>query len=273
MSVAATSQRAGRQRGWNALLWVYALTFFLFLYGPLLVLTLLSFNDSEIVALPFRGFTLKWYGQVFADPKFREAFLNSAIVGLLTGAIATALALTAALGFRRPSFLSALILPVILVPIVVPGLIGGVVLLLVFGFFGMPFGVYTSVLAAHINWALPFAFLTLYPRLHGFDRSVEEAAMDLGARPWTVFQRVILPMIRPALIATFLFSFTLSFDEFVRTLFVIGPERTLPVQVWILVVDKMAPFLPAASVVVMAVTVLVSLLAFTLSAAGGRSRQ
>jgi spermidine/putrescine transport system permease protein len=270
MSATGTTHRA-KARFWHAALWAYVIIFFIFLYGPLLVITLLSFNDSEIVALPFRGLTLKWYAQVFADEKFRQAFLNSVLVGLLTGVISTALALTAALGFRRPSFLSALLLPIILIPIVVPGLIGGVVLLLVFGFFGMPFGVYNSVLAAHINWALPFAFLTLYPRLHSFDRSVEEAAMDLGARPLMVFTRVILPMIRPALVATFLFSFTLSFDEFVRTLFVIGPDRTLPVQIWILVVDRMAPFLPAASVVVMGVTVLVSLFAFFVSATGSRS--
>jgi ABC-type spermidine/putrescine transport system permease subunit II len=124
----------------------------------------------------------------------------------------------------------------------------------------MPFGLYTTVLIAHINWTLPFAFLTLYPRLHRFDRSIEEAAMDLGARPFTVFRRIVLPMIKPAVYATFLFSFTLSFDEFIRTIFVLGSERTVPVHVWSLVIEQIAPFLPAVSVVIMAISVSASLI-------------
>lgn len=253
-------------RFWRIALWLYVLAFFAFLYGPLLALTAFSFNDAAVVALPFRGFTLKWYQYVWNDPALRGALFNSIVVGVLCGLIATLLGLSAALGFRRASFVNSIVLPVILVPIIVPGIIGGVVLLIFFGYFGLPFGIYTSVLIVHINWALPFAFLTLYPRLHGFDRGLEEAAMDLGARPFTVFRRVVLPLIRPAIYATFLFSFTLSFDEFVRTLFVIGRERTLPVQVWTLVVEQVAPFLPAVSVVIIGISVFASLLAFLAAA-------
>ena len=159
----------------------------------------------------------------------------------------------------------------ILVPIIVPGIIGGVVLLLFFGYFGMPFGLYTTVLIAHINWALPFAFLTLYPRLHRFDRSIEEAAMDLGARPFTVFRRIVLPMIKPAVYATFLFSFTLSFDEFIRTIFVLGSERTVPIQVWSLVIEQIAPFLPAVSVVIMVISVSASLIGLLVASRSDRA--
>src|SRR5690606_8160369 len=108
------------------------------------------------------------------------------------------------------------------IPVIVPGIVGGVILLVTFGYMGMPFGIYTSVLVAHTTWCLPFAFLTLYPRIHGFDHSIEEAAADLGASPWVTFKRIVFPIIRPAVIATLLFSFTLSFDEFVRTMFIIG---------------------------------------------------
>jgi len=264
------ASRSMHSSRWDAVLWAYVITFFVVLYGPLLILVAFSFNDAEVVALPFRGFTLKWYWAIFAMPELVSSLVNSFVLGAIAGAIATALALGLALGFRRDFRLKPLLLRLILVPIIVPGIIGGVVLLLFFGYFGMPFGLYTTVLIAHINWTLPFAFLTLYPRLHRFDRSIEEAAMDLGARPFTVFRRIVLPMIKPALYATFLFSFTLSFDEFIRTIFVLGGERTVPVHVWSLVIGEIAPFLPAVGVVIMVISVSASLIGLLVSAQGDR---
>lgn len=255
---------------WDRALWIYVVVFFLFLYGPLLALVAFSFNDSEVVALPFRGFTLKWYRAIFGMPELLASLANSFILGILAGAVSTVLALGLALGFRRDFRLKPLLLRIILVPIIVPGIIGGVVLLLFFGYLGVPFGLYTTVLIAHINWTLPFAFLTLYPRLHRFDRSIEEAAMDLGARPLTVFRRIVLPMIRPAIYATFLFSFTLSFDEFIRTIFVLGGERTVPVHVWSLVIEQLAPFLPAVGVLIMVISISASLLGVLVSTRGDR---
>jgi len=120
-------------------------------------------------------------------------------------------------------------------------------------------------LVAHVTWVLPFAFLTLYPRLAAFDQALEEAAMDLGASPWVVFKRIVFPLIKPAVIATVLFSFTLSFDEFVRTLFVIGAERTTPVYLWVLIVEQTAPFLPAAGVIIMLISVAVAAMGFWVS--------
>lgn len=251
---------------WNTLLWIYVVVFFLFLYGPLLTLVAFSVNDSEVVALPFRGFTLKWYAVVFSTPPVIQSLINSFVIAVIAASVATALGLMLALGFREEFRLKSLLLRVVLLPIVVPGIIGGIVLLLFFGYFEMPFGLYSTVLVAHITWALPFAFLTLYPRLHRFDRSIEEAAMDLGARPFTVFRRIVLPMAKPAIYATFLFTFTLSFDEFVRTLFVIGTDRTIPVHVWSLVIEQIAPYLPAMGVVIMLISVLASLIGLTVSA-------
>lgn len=253
-------------RLWNALLWAYVIAFFVFLYGPLVTLVAFSVNDSEVVALPFRGFTLKWYGVVFSTPPLIGSLVNSFVIATIAAVVATALGLLLALGFRQDFRLKPLLLRIILLPIVVPGIIGGIVLLLFFGYLGAPFGLYTTVLVAHITWALPFAFLTLYPRLHRFDRSIEEAAMDLGARPFTVFRRIILPIAKPGIYATFLFTFTLSFDEFIRTLFVIGSERTIPVHVWSLVIEQIAPYLPAVGVIIMLISVLASLLGLVVSA-------
>ena len=152
-----------------------------------------------------------------------------------------------------------------LVPIIIPGIVSGAVLLVFFGIAGVPYGLWTGALVAHVTWVLPFAFLTLYPRLAAFDQALEEAAMDLGASPWVVFKRIVFPLIKPAVIATVLFSFTLSFDEFVRTLFVIGAERTTPVYLWVLIVEQTAPFLPAAGVIIMLISVAVAAMGFWVS--------
>jgi ABC-type spermidine/putrescine transport system permease subunit II len=137
--------------------------------------------------------------------------------------------------------------------------------LLFFGYLHLRPSLFTTVLVAHINWVLPFAFLTLYPRIHNFDRALEEAATDLGARPLETFRYVIFPIVRPAFIATALFSFSLSFDEFVRTLFVTGYDRTIPVMFWSMIVDQLAPELPAMAIVIIIVSATTSLLGALIS--------
>jgi ABC-type spermidine/putrescine transport system permease subunit II len=184
------------------------------------------------------------------------------MLGIVSGFIATSLALLMAMGFRHKVFFRNVLFQLVLIPIVVPGIVGGVILVIFFGYIGVPFGLWTTTLVAHVNWALPFAFLTLYPRLHIFDRSVEEAAMDLGATPLVTFRRIVFPIIRPAVIATFLFAFTLSFDEFIRTLFLIGTERTVPTHLWTLVVQEMSPFMPAVGMTITFISIAVSLAGF-----------
>jgi len=247
------------------LLTAYAGLFYFFLYGPIAFLTVLSFNDSNLVGLPLRGFTFKWYTIVTATPELMHAIADSIELGMATAAIATGIALMMAIGFRRDVPLKSLIMKLLLLPIVIPGIVGGVLLTIFFGYFDISNGLWTTVLAAHITWTLPFAFLTLFPRLHNFDRSLEEAAMDLGAPPAMVFRRVLLPLIRPGIISTLLFAFTLSFDEFIRTMFVIGGESTIPVYLWNLISSQMPPFLPAVGVVIMSISVVVSVLGFVIS--------
>ena len=236
----------------------YAGLFYVFLYVPLFVLILLSFNDSSAMSFPFVGFTTKWYNSVLAGGELMAAMRNSIMLGVVSAFIATALALMASLGLRHKFPLRGFVFPIILIPVVMPGIVSGVVLLVYIGFAGLPYGLWTAVLPAHITWVLPFAFLTLHPQISRFDPALEEAAMDLGAKPFEVFMRVLFPIIRPALIATLLFSFTISFDEFIRTLFVISAERTVPFYLWVLIIDRVAPFLPAMGVVLMAISMLVA---------------
>lgn len=249
----------------KAALWAYACLFFLFLYAPIGLLLLLSVNDSEVIGLPFKGTTLRWYEYVLTTPELIRALVNSFALGFASAGIATALALMMAMGFRRDFPLKGLLMKVVLLPILIPGIVGSAVFLVFFGYLEIPFGLWTTALMVHITWALPFAFLTIFPRLHGFDRGLEEAAMDLGATPLVVFRRILLPIVRPGIVATFLFAFTLSFDEFIRTFLVIGTQRTIPVHLWTLIIDQMAPFLPAVGVVIMAISVGVSLIGFALT--------
>jgi ABC-type spermidine/putrescine transport system permease subunit II len=250
---------------------VYAVAFYAFLYVPILLLVALSFNDSQITGLPFKAFTLRWYVQVFNSTEMLLAIGSSVALGILSAFIATTLALLLALGFRYEFPLKGLLMKIILMPVLIPGIVGGVIYLIFFGYGQVPFGLWTTALPVHITWVLPFAFLTLFPRMHGLDRSLEEAAADLGARPSTVFFRIILPIIKPGVVATTMFAFTLSFDEFIRTLFAIGSQRTIPVHLWSLLSDQMAPFLPAVGVIIMMISMIVSLIGFSLSARSNNS--
>jgi ABC-type spermidine/putrescine transport system permease subunit II len=250
-------------RGWKLAMWLYAGTFFFVLYAPLLMIVVLSFNDSEVTGFPITEFSLRWYQRVFSNQILLNAFGHSVTVGVVAALIATALALGLSLAFRHQFRGKGMLLNLVLVPMVIPGIIGGIVLLIFFGYAGMRSSLMSTVLVAHVNWVLPFAFLTLYPRVHRFDPALEEAAMDLGANPRQIFLRIVLPIIRPGIIATALFSFSLSFDEFIRTVFVVGEERTVPVQFWTMIVDRLAPELPAMAVMIILVSMAVALLGFS----------
>jgi ABC-type spermidine/putrescine transport system permease subunit II len=249
---------------------IYATCFFCFLYLPILLLVVLSVNDSQVMAATFQGFTWRWYQTVAATDGLVRSIFNSMALGLVSSSIATALAVLLALGFRHDFPLKPLLMKIILLPILIPGVVSGVVFLMFFGYSGIAPGLWTTVLPAHVTWVLPFAFLMVFPRINGLDRSLEEAAMDLGATRPMVFRRIILPLIRPAIVATILFGFTLSFDEFIRTFFISGRNRTVPVYLWELLSDQMAPFLPAVGVVITAISVLASLIGFLVSAWAGR---
>ena len=250
-------------RAWKLALWVYAGTFFFVLYAPLLTIAVLSFSDSEVTGFPLTEFSLRWYRKVLGSPVLLTAFGHSVAVGIASALIATVLALGLSLAFRHDFRGKGMLLNLVLVPMVIPGIIGGIVLLIFFGYAEVRSSLMSTVLVAHVNWVLPFAFLTLYPRVHRFDPTLEEAAMDLGAPPRQIFLRIVLPIIRPGIIATALFSFSLSFDEFIRTVFVVGEERTVPVQFWTMIVDRLAPELPAMAVMIILVSMAVALLGFS----------
>jgi spermidine/putrescine transport system permease protein len=233
-------------------LYAYAALLYLFFYAPVIYLVVFSFNDAAATTPPWRGLTFQWYRQIFSNSDLWRAFVNSLSLGLVASAISVTLGLLVAFAFRWPFRGKPAVFALLLLPMLTPGIVFGVALTLLWRVLGLTPSLFTSTLVAHVTYTLPFAFLVIFTRLHRFDRSLEEAAMDLGADPVTTFRRVTLPLILPGLVAAAIFCFTLSFDEFIRTLFVIGNENTLPMYLWSMIMTDSTPQTSAVGSVIVA---------------------
>lgn len=254
------------------LLGLYAGALLAILYMPLVIVAILSFSETGSMSFPIGEPTVRWYSEVLSNPVLLSALGRSLGLGIVSSIIATTFALLLALGFRHDTWIRPYALGLVLLPLLLPGVVGGAVLFVFFGIIGAKSGIWSTVLVAHVVYLLPFAYLTISPRLHGFNRSIEEAAADLGARPSAVFRLIVWPMIRPAAFATALFAFTLSFDEFIRTLFVTGFDRTVPVLFWVTITEQGAPFLPAMAVIIMLISIISSATAFALTGRGDAAK-
>ncbi len=204
----------------------------LFLFAPLILVALFSFNNSEISVFPIREFTLRWYARLAENEDFRVALGNSLFVAGMTVVIATTLGLLAATGAHRyaPRLRTALRSGASL-PMMVPHLILGIALLGFYNLVQIDLSLVT-VIMGHSVVAFPYVFLIVSARLVGFDSSLEEAARDLGASPARIFWEITLPLLAPAILTAALISFTLSFDEVVVTFFTTGTDNTLPMVIW-----------------------------------------
>ena len=216
----------------NRLLAVYALIYLAFLYIPVLFLPLVSGNDAIYIAFPLKGFTTQWYEQMLTNEPMHAALMNSVNVGLATAVIATLFGIFGAKAvtrYRIPG--QKPVVAVIMLPLVIPGIIRGGARLILVSRLGIPLSLYTVTLG-HILISIPFSMATLIARFEGFDKSMEEAAADLGDNAWWTFWRVTFPMVFPGVLASFLLCFTISFDEFIMAFFLAGTEPTLPVFIW-----------------------------------------
>jgi len=209
---------------------IYAVVFLIFLYGPILLLPVFSFNDSIFATFPLKGFTFRHYETMVNDGRLLEALRNSIMVGIAVAVISTALGLLGAMAatrYRLPGRGS--VLGAIMLPLVVPSIIFGVALLVILRrIFDFELSLFT-VGAGHVLLAVPFAMLVLISRLEGFEKSLEEASSDLGERPWMTFWRVTFPLALPGIVSSLLLCFTISFDEFVLAFFLSGTDQTLPI--------------------------------------------
>ncbi|MDX1527619.1 MAG: ABC transporter permease [Gammaproteobacteria bacterium] len=216
----------------NRPLHVYALLYLAFLYIPVLFLPLFSFNDSIYITFPLKGFTTKWYESMFVTEPMHAALMNSIKVGAATSVLATVLGIFGAKAvtrYRIPG--QKPVVFVIMLPLVIPGVILGVALLILMNQLGVALSLYTVTLG-HILICVPFAMATLIPRFEGYDKSMEEASADLGENSLWTFWRVTLPIMFPGVLASLLLCFTISFDEFIMAFFLAGTDPTLPIYIW-----------------------------------------
>ena len=220
---------------------------FAFLYLPIFLLVLFSFNQSKS-GFVWEGFTLEWYDALFHNRVLLQAFGNSLLIGTISTAFATFLGTLGAWLLYRYNFPAHRLMETfIFVPMIMPEILMGVSLLVLFVLFSLPLG-YFSVIIAHVTFTFPFVLVGMQARLEGMDPSLEEAALDLGATPTQAFFKVILPYLVPAIASGALLAFSLSLDDYIVTVFVTGAEsQTLPLKVYGMVRVGLNPQLNALS--------------------------
>lgn len=216
--------------GW---LRVYAITYLVFLYLPVILLPLFAFNDGTVIAFPLKGFTTQWFKDLAGIGALHGALKNSIFIAGVTASLSVLLGICAARAATRYRFpLKAPIIGIIMVPLVLPEIIVAVSLLVVMvQVFDISLSGWT-VIAGHSLICTPFAIAILSSSFQGLDQSFEEAAIDLGETSWGAFRSITLPLVLPGIIASFLICFTISLDEFIIAFFLTGAEPTLPVYIW-----------------------------------------
>jgi len=239
--------------------WVFALA----LYLPIFLLILFSFNDSESLRFPLEGFTFRWYRELADANELIDALRNSLVVGLASSLAATVIGTMAAIAvvrFRFPG--KSWFVSISALPLVIPSVVMGVALLLLFRqMVDVELSLWTVGLG-HIVINVPIVMLIVGARLAGFPDNLEEAAMDLGASYWGAQARVVLPMTLPALLAAFLTAFTTSFDEYAMSVFIVGTDVTLPVYMYSLLrFPRKLPLVVALGGLIMAGSAAIILLA------------
>jgi spermidine/putrescine transport system permease protein len=259
--------------GRSGLAGVFTVAGLLFLWVPLLVVVLFSLHSTAALSFPFKGFSFRWYDEIFSSDEVRSAAENSLIVASVTAASTLVLGTLAAYGLTRTSSRARGPLALLFfLPITLPGLFIGTALLVAFARVEVTLSL-TTVVLAHLVYVFPFFFLIARAALDRLDPALEEAAADLGAGRWLVFRRVTLPQVWPVLVGAACLSFALSFDEFVITFFVIGPDSTLPMFIWSSLRRTIDPSINAISTLLLLFTLLLFVLTFALTSWSERRRR
>jgi len=239
--------------------------FVLFLYGPMSAIYILSFQGpTGGLTFPMNGVSLHWFVALFEQQRtgdFAGSFIRSMSLALIVLVLTVVFSVMASLAFRRRFVGSAFVFYMAIASLIMPGLLISLGIGLMFQFFDVPTGWYTSALGAHLTWTLPFGLLIMFAVLSRFNKEYEEAARDLGATNRQTLWWVLLPILLPGLIAVALFGFTLSYDEFPRTMIAVGPANTLPLEIWNMTTNVTSPALYALGTV----TTAISFVAITLS--------
>ncbi|HWT75500.1 MAG TPA: ABC transporter permease [Mobilitalea sp.] len=234
---------------------LYNILIYAFLYLPIAMVVLFSFNTSKR-NIVFEGFTFAWYGKLFQNEALLKAYGNTLIVGVCSTIIATIVGTLASYGMSKYKFKGKGIIDILLyIPVVIPEIVLGISLLAIFNLSQIPMGI-LSLIIAHATFCIPFVVFTVNARFAGFDKSVEEAAMDLGAGRVKTFFTVTLPIIMPGVISGAFLSFTLSVDDIIISFFTTGPgSNTYPLKVMELTKTGITPDVYSLSTLVLIVTI------------------
>ena len=237
------------QKTWRSTLLVaYTLAILAFLYLPLFILTLYSFNDSRINAV-WAGFTLKWYASLLSNDRVLEALTNSLLIASITTVVTTIMGTFAAIALHRYQYRSKTVLNSLLyLPILIPEIVMGLSLLILFSQLGLSLGKPTLIVA-HITFCLPYVILSVLPKLRQMNPNLFEAAQDLGCPPVRAFFKVVLPEIMPGIVTGMIMAFTLSIDDFVISYFTSGTTQTLPIYIYSMTRKRISPEINALSTV------------------------
>ncbi len=280
-------RNADRLERWRASLgsWIlsgYGLLAYLFLYLPIVILVIFSFNDSRSTS-QWQGFTINWYYEMFDDRQIILSLWNSFFLAVVSTIIATVLGTLIALGLERYSFRGKTAVDSMLyLPVIIPDIAMAIMLLIFFNlsgigfqpwkvqFFGVKLAVPYSVIIAHVAFNISFVAIVVRARLAQMDRTLEEAAQDLYANSWRTFRRITLPMLMPGIIGGALLAFTLSLDDFVITFFTSGAGfNTLPVRVFGMIKKGVTPKINAVSTLMLVVSLSLVFLSIIMRRRGG----
>lgn len=235
----------------------YLYGYLLFLFAPIAIIVLFSFNSTPGLTFPIDGLSLRWYETLLSKPDFVNSLINSLKVGFYTSVITTILGTLAALALIRLKFSYKQAFEWLnFAPIGLPGLFLGIALVTLFGQIGLPRSLLT-VTIAHVLFTLPFFVETMRSRINYFDKSLEEAARDLGASQFQTIRLVTIPILAPTIVGAAILTFALSFDEFIITVFVSGNDTTLPLYIWSMMRRTVDPSINAASVLALALSIAV----------------
>jgi putative spermidine/putrescine transport system permease protein len=258
-------QKNGRRKPAFWLLAAFFALFVLFLYGPTITIVILSFQGpSGGLTFPMRGVSVHWFGNLFEKQMvgdFSGSFERSMILGFVTMIVTVLVSFSAGLAFRKRFTGSTLIFYLAIASLIVPSILISLGIGLLYRVLGLDAAWYSSAFGAHLTWTLPFGLLIMFAVFNRFDRRYEEASRDLGATSWQTVRYVIVPILLPSLIGVGLFGFTLSYDEFARSLYTSGTFNTLPLEIYGMTTNVTTPVLYALGTVTTGVSFLVIALA------------
>ena len=252
----------GESRPWT----FYALAtlfgaFLLFLYGPMAVIYVLSFQgENGGLTFPMTGFSLTWFADIFRPGQMANipiSFTRSLMLAVIVSILTTVIAVAAGLAFRRRFPGAAIVFYLAIASLVMPSLLVGFGIGLGFQMLGLEPSLFTSALGAQLTWTLPFGVFAMFAVVNRFNRAYEEAANDLGASPWQRLVHVTLPILAPGIIGVAMGAFTLSYDEYARTTLTVGPKNTLPLEIYALISSATSPTLFAIGTLTTVVSFLV----------------